>query len=327
MESPYNFTEADVHSAFERLEQTLFDKTRDLDEADQPAPKILIVAGAQGSGKTYLLENRLLVQDRYRNYIRLYLPDFREQHPQYLQMIKHGPLHAYEHTEAFIWQLGAKVFAHAFEHRYNIIMETALDDAAFASFPPAAVAAGYQFEVHLIACQKEFGHWATLDRAITSLSKRELERFVPLSTIEASQANAKPILDAFEDACTKISGSEITVYQRGLETNKDSKVLCHSKCVNPYELMPQADYRGESFGLSSPLNPNFQIRRTVEENNPCSYPQYIEIVHAGMIDPAVRQDMAKACCKTLGRANAVFSEVPTATFRELCLYVMKYVHP
>ncbi|WP_449430052.1 zeta toxin family protein [Pseudomonas putida] len=328
MTTLYPYTEADVEVAFATLSASLFDKARDAEGPDSdPSPKILIVAGAQGSGKTYLLEHKLLPSERYRNYVRLYLPAFRELHPHYAQMSGQGVLHVYQHTEAFIWALGAKVFGHAFANRYNIIMETALDDVKFAEFPPAAVVAGYRFEVHMIACQKEFSHWATLDRGVKSVASGELERFLPLSKIEASQGNARAILDAFENACTQVPGSEITLYQRGFETELESKALCHSKCATYAELTPQADYDGQPFVRAPQLNPFFEIRRSPQANFPCSYLQYSQVVHAGMIDEQVRQEMVKACCKTLGRAREVLPLIPPQVFRELSLYVLKYVYP
>lgn len=323
----YSFTENDLQHAFEQLSETLFDVTRDISAESLPAPKVLMVAGAQGSGKTYLLENSLLPSLRYQNHVRLYLPVFRELHPHYAQMIEQGTLHAYEHTENFIWRLGARVCEYALEHRYNIIMETALDDPKFADFPPVAVAAGYQFEVHMIACQKEFCHWATLDRAMKSLEENTLERFVPLSRIEASQANARIILDAFEDACREVAGSQITLYRRGLETGMESKVLCHSQCSAPFELLPQLDYFGEAFISAPELNRIFSILRTPSADAPCSYPQYTQVVHAGMIDPELRLEMVKVCCKTLGRARQHAGRVPTSALRELCLYILKYAQP
>jgi len=322
---PYTFTEDDLQTAFNHLDDTLFSKIRHMGSTGHPEPRMLIVAGAQGSGKTHLLDHELLPSGRYASYIPLYLPAFRELHPQYAEMLEHGPLHAYEHTEAFIWALGGRVFEHAFAGRYNIIMETALDDPQFADFPPAAVAAGYVFEVHLIACQKEFGHWSTLHRAVKSVANNQLERFVPLSRIEASQANAKAILDAFEEACTKTSGSEITLYRRGFDNDRNRAVLCHSKCVTPLELTPQPDYRGEGF-VTGAFNRSVHIDRTPTRNAPCSYPQYSEVVHAGMIEAHTRRAMVNACCETLSQAQKIDTKVPRDTFRELCMYVLKYVH-
>ncbi len=145
----------------------------------------------KGRARPYLLEKQLLPSERYPNHVRLYLPEFRKLHPHYTEMSEHGVLHVYEHTEAFIRALSGKVFGYAFANRYNIIMESALDDEAFAGFPPAAVEAGYRFEIHMIACKVEFSHWATLDRGVKSVAKGEIERFVALSQIQASQANAK----------------------------------------------------------------------------------------------------------------------------------------
>lgn len=327
MSTMYPFTEAHLQDAFAALGDTLFNQRREMGEDGRPAPKLLILAGAQGSGKTYLLEKTLLPSGRYDNYVRLYLPEFRKLHPQYEQMQAQGVLHVYEHTEAFIWALGAKVMAHAFENKYNIIMETALDSLGFAEFPPLAVAAGYRFEVHLIACQKEFSHWSTLDRGVKSVAASELERFVSLTQIEKSQANARTILDAFENACTQVPGSEITLYQRGLEANRQTQPLCHSKCDSYAELTPQANYNGQPFVLVPGLNPSFEIRRSPKLNFPCSYLQYSQVVHAGLIDQQMRQEMVKVCCTTLDKAKSLIAQLPADVFRDLSLYVLKYVHP
>jgi len=328
MSTLYPFTDADLDEAFGSLEATLFDKKRDAQSPDSnPSPSILIVAGAQGSGKTYLLDNTLLSSGHYDHYVRLYLPMFRELHPHYATMQEHGTLHVYEHTESFIWGLCGKVFAHAFGNRYNIIMECALDDPGFASFPAQAVAAGYRFNVHLIACQKEFSHWATLDRGVRSIAANEIERFMSLSAIEGSQANARVILDAFENACTQVPNSEITLYRRGIETGMDSKVLCHSRCEAVDNLAPQPDFQGQPFVTAAHLNPSFQIRRSLEANAPCSYPQYSQVVHAGMLDAQTRQQMVRLCCKTLDRAQQEMTRLPTTVFRELSSYVLKYIYP
>lgn len=328
MTDAYPYTQADVDKAFTELSEWLFDTTRDADCITcEPGPKILIVAGAQGSGKTYLLENTLLPSGRYDNYVRLYLPSFRELHPHYAQMKDKGVLHVYDHTEAFVWALGDKVFAHAFANRYNIIMETALDSPEFAKFPPAAVERGYQFDVHLIACQKEFSHWATLDRGVKSIEKGELERFLPLSKIEASQLNARAILDAFEDACIQVPGSRITLYHRGLQTDMDSVPLCHSRCDAPLRLTPEADPEGRPFARLPDVNAFFSIVRNPQANFPCAYLQYAQVVHAGMINPEVREKMVQASCKTLNRAQALLPDVPSEVFRELSLYVLKYIYP
>ncbi|WP_312932884.1 zeta toxin family protein [Pseudomonas sp.] len=324
----YPYTDADVDQAFATLSETLFKVTRNAAcETCPPSPTMLIVAGAQGSGKTYLLENTLLPSGRYGNFVRLYLPSFRTLHPHYADMQHLGILQVYEHTEAFVWALGGKLYSYALEQRYNIIMETALDSPEFAKVPKAAAEQGYTFDVHMIGCQKEFSHWATLERGVKSLEQDALERFLPLSSIEASQLNARVILDAFEDACTLALGSQITLYHRGFETGLESRPLCHSTCRRPAELEPQVDYRGQPFSRLPQINPSFSIRRNAMANTACSYPQYAQVVHAGIIEPTHRQQMVQSCCKTLERAQAQMPKVPAQVFRELTHYVQKYVYP
>ena len=176
---------------------------------------MLVVAGLQGSGKTYLLEKNLLPSRRYDNYVRLYLPEYRKKHPQYAEMIKLGVLHAYEHTEAFVREVSAKIFTQAFTGKYNIIMECAFDSIDFAAFPPSATAVGYQFETHIVGCTQEFAHVSSIKRAFKSLEDQEMERFLTVSTLDASMSYAQAIILAFETAAKAVSGSQITVYERG----------------------------------------------------------------------------------------------------------------
>ena len=328
MATLYPFTANDVTDAFALLDNTLFDKAREADgpESD-PTPNMLIVAGAQGSGKTYLLEKQLLPSKRYENHVRLYLPEFRKLHPHYAQMSEHGVLHVYQHTEAFVRALSGKVFEYAFANRYNIIMESALDDEAFAGFPPAAVEAGYRFEIHMIACKEEFSHWATLDRGVKSVAKGEIERFVALSQIQASQANARKILNAFESACLQAPGSQVTLHERGFETDQQSKVLCHSRCDAQGVLTPQPDYEGQPFFRAPYHDTPVEIRRSPDGSGSGVYLQFFQVVHASMLDEPVRQQMVAACCKTLGRTPDLVARIPRDAFRELSQYVLKYIYP
>lgn len=73
----YTYTQEQVTAAFDEIKATLFGITA------EATPKMLIAAGLQGSGKTYLLEKSLLPSGRYKNYVRLYLLEYREKHPQY----------------------------------------------------------------------------------------------------------------------------------------------------------------------------------------------------------------------------------------------------
>lgn len=326
MSDTYSFTTADVHAAFTSLASSLFDKPRDYIDGELK-PKMLIIAGAQGSGKTYLLENTLLKKSKYANYVRLYETRFRQLHPHYEAMKDKGVLHVYEHTEQFIWQLGTMICTYAMQNSYNIIMETALDSPVFADFPPVAAQQGYQAEVHLIACHKEFSHWSTLDRVVASVGEEEIERVVSLAQIEQAQLNARSIIDAFENACTQVPGAEIVIYQRGLETGKESMPVCHSICTEHGVLTPQETYKGKAFFRAPHLNVDFKVLRGPASDFPCSYIQYAQVVHAGLLGANHRQSMAELNCKTLGRAQRLLPQLPVDVYRELCLYVLKYAQP
>jgi hypothetical protein len=324
MQATYSYTAADVDKAYEEIAQTLFNTSRDIATDGNPAPKALVIAGVQGSGKTYLLENTLLKSGRYANYVRLYLPEYREKHPQYAQMAKQGPLHAYEHTEQFLWELGGKIFAHAYTNKFNFIMETALDSIEFADFPVNAANQGYQFEIHLIGCKKEFAHLSTIKRALKSLEAGTLERFVDMSSIEASMANAQSILTAFENACLLVPGSQITMYERGFGVLKNRRVVCHSRCEAIMTLIPQSITHPDGSILIPEFN-QVRIERTSELNKPCSYGNYASIVNAPIFTREERGETLKESHLALALLAPYEQQIPYSVYNDLYAYVVKYV--
>lgn len=48
----YNYTPQELESVFQAIVTTMFDVPKDIADDGSPAPKILVVAGVQGSGKT-----------------------------------------------------------------------------------------------------------------------------------------------------------------------------------------------------------------------------------------------------------------------------------
>lgn len=143
-------------------------------------------------------------------------------------MIKLGVLHAYEHTEAFVRDVCAKIFAQAFVSKFNIIMECAFDSIDFANFPPSATIAGYQFETHIVGCNQAFAHVSSIKRAFNSLKEKQMERFLTSSALDASMSNAQAIILALETAAKAVSGSQITLYERGFGELKERTLRAQS---------------------------------------------------------------------------------------------------
>jgi len=294
----YTYTPAQVTTAYDEIIATLLNGI-----TAEKDPKMLITAGPQGSGKTYLLEKTLLTSRRYDNYVRLYLPEYRERHPQYAQMIEHGVLHAYEHTEAFVREVSTKIFEKAFQCKYNIIMECAFDSIDFTAFPPMATAAGYQFETHIVACKKDFAHLSSIRRALTSLERREMERFVPLSALNASLANAQATLLAFETAAKAVSGSQIFLYERGFGPLKERI------------LRVQSTYTLGSDGALVISGPKVAYASAFEL-----------IVNNRLHLIGDREEMVKQCHLALSKAQIHAEHVPDAVFNDLYAYILRYVY-
>ncbi|UVM41537.1 zeta toxin family protein [Pseudomonas sp. B21-017] len=295
----YAYTPEQVTAAFTEITTTLFSGI-----TAETLPKMLIVAGVQGSGKTYLLEKSLLPTSRYANYVRLYLPEYRKKHPQYAEMIKLGVLHAYEHTEAFVRDVSTKIFTEAFKNKYNIIMECAFDSIDFAAFPPTATAAGYQFETHIVACNQEFAHVSSIKRALKSLEDQEMERFLPASKLEASMRYAQAIIPAFETAAKAISGSQIILYERGFGGLKDRV------------LRAQSTYTKAANGAidSTTLNAHF------------SHGVYSGIIDKHVFAMTDRDEMVKECHVALHKSRTHARYVPNFVYNELYAYIVKYVY-
>ena len=273
------------------------------DKKEETPPKILIVAGLQSSGKTYLLEDNLLPSNRYANYVRLYLPVYREKHPQYAEMLKHGVLHAYEHTEAFVREVCEKIFIKAFTGKYNIIMECAFDSIDFAAFPPTATAAGYQFETHIVACSQKFAHVSSIKRAFKSLKDQKMERFVTVRMLNASMRNAQAIILAFETAAKAISGSKITLYERGFGALKERT------------LRAQSTYTKAAEGALP-----------IKEEAPFAYSSYEKIINNHIYTMRDRHEILKECQLALLQTQTYADRVPDFVYNDLYAYIVKYVN-
>ncbi|WP_315975334.1 zeta toxin family protein [Pseudomonas sp. 6D_7.1_Bac1] len=234
-------------------------------------------------------------------------------------------LHAYEHTEAFVRAVCAKIFEKAYTEKYSIIMESALDSADFAAFPPMAVSAGYQFEVHVVACKKEFTHLSTITRGLKSLQDKQLERFLNLSELEASLGNAQTVLNAFEEACAQKVGSEITLYERGFGELKNRKVVCRSLCDAIGQLAPQSvlDHKGTTVAVAD--NP-VAIERAPDKTSRTCYAAYNSIVNAEVSLRRDRREMVWDCQLALLDAPRLSNQVPGFVYTDLVSYVIKHLH-
>lgn len=295
----YTYTAEQLTTAYTEITATLFTNI-----TAETLPKMLIVAGLQGSGKTWLLEKSLLPSNRYTNYVRLYLPDYRKKHPQYADMIKLGVLHAYEHTEAFVRELSTKIFVEAFTRKYNIIMECAFDSIDFATFPPTATALGYQFETHIVGCNQEFAHLSSIKRALRSLEKQELERFVNLDALQTSMSNAQGIILAFETAAKAVSGGQLYLYERGFGALKERTLRAHSTYTKA------ADGALTVTAVTAPY----------------AYSAYGTIINNHVFSMADRDEMVKECHLALLKTGTYAEHVPDFVYNDLYAYVVKYVY-
>ena len=320
----YNYTPKELDAVFRTIENTIFDVPRDIADDGQPAPKILVVAGVQGSGKTYMLNNTLLKIPGYGNYVHLYQENFRELHPRYADFADQDVTRRYKHTEAFIWELCSRIFAHAHRNKFNIVMETALDTKAFATVISGQELADYQFEVHLIGCKKDFVHLSTIKRALKALETGTLERFVDIATIETSIENAEVILNAFEEACMRVSGSAIALYERGFGELRNRKRLCSSRCDRVDSLTPLVftNEQGVEITLQEQVH---RIERSEALPTPCSYASFIGLIEAPVSRAEDRQAAWQEAYSALARMRRFWQHVPPRLPETLWSYIKKYI--
>lgn len=293
----YSYTPQQLSDAFTEISATLFAGI-----TTETIPKLMITAGVQSSGKTWLLEKNLLPSGRYGNYVRLYLPKYREKHPQYQSMLKHGVLHAYEHTDAFIRELGGKIFNRAFTDKLNIIMECAFDTIDFAKLPEVAVTAGYQFEVHIVACTQPFAFMSGFQRAFKSLKKLEPERFVKPGELKSSLAIAHAVVFALETAAKQSDGSQIHLYERGMGALKE-RLLRASSVYTKDTPKPL---------LTTAVVP------------PYSYEAFKRISTGSIKCGAQRREFIKECHQMLLQTSQYAEQIPDFVYDALYSRIFKY---
>jgi len=320
--SHYSYTPAELNAVYSELEKTLFNVRRDIDADGQPAPKILVVAGVQGSGKTYMLNNHLLKDARYANFVRLYSEDMRLLHPRYAEFADQDVTRRYKHTDSFIYELCTLISAHAFQNKYNVILETALDSKEFTKDIAGPDLVDYQFDVHLIGCKKDFVHMSTVKRALDALESGSLERFVDIATIEAGIENAEVILNALEIACMRVSGSTISMYERGFGALKNRKMLCSSRCERVNTLTPVVftDERGATITVEEQSH---RIERSEAFAQPCSYATFIALVEA----PVTGEDRTHAweeAYAALPRMRRFWKQIPPRLPDSIWGYIIQY---
>jgi hypothetical protein len=294
----YGYTPEQLNAAFSEISATLFAGI-----IPETKPKLLITAGVQSSGKTWLLEKSLLPSGQYKNHVRLYLPEYRSKHPQYQDMLKHGVLHAYEQTEAFIRELGGKIFEKAFSQKLNIIMECAFDSIDFATLPAVAVSVGYQLEVHIVACNQPFAFLSGFKRAFKSLEKQEVERFVRPAELKSSLATAHAVVFALEAAAKQADGSQIFLYERGMGPLQERV------------LRAQSLYHKDETGALSQTSPG----------QPYSYDAYQRISSSSIQCGAERQEFIKACHRMLQQTSQFAEQIPDYVYDALYSRILKYV--
>ncbi|MHA3738824.1 zeta toxin family protein [Pseudomonas sp. Eth.TT006] len=295
----YTHSAADVTQAFNTISATVF-----AGKTAEATPRMLITAGVQASGKTYLLEKNLLTSGRYANYVRLYKPEYREQHPQYAQMAEQGNLHAYEHTETFVREVCGRLFEEAFRRKLDIIIECAFDSVEFATLPGAATASGYQLETHIVACGHAFAFLSNIKRGLKSLQASQLERFVRSADLKASMNNAHAVIFELENATKTVEGSQIYLYERGLGALKERVLRGHSTCT-----------RNAQGGLE-----------LTSTGQPYSYEMYESIASNAVNSLAERDEMVRECHLALQKTAHYAEQIPEFVYNALYSRIVKYVN-
>lgn len=295
----YTYTAADVNTAFNKISATLF-----AGKTAETLPRMLMTAGVQASGKTYLLENTLLTSGRYDNYVRLYKPEYREEHPQYRQMVELGKLHAYEHTEAFVRAVCARIFEEAFRRKLDIILECAFDSIDFAALPMAAAANGYQLEIHIVACGHAFAFLSNVKRGLRSLEKSELERFVRSSDLKTSLNNSHAVIFQLESAAKTVEGSQIFLYERGLGALKDRALRGHSICTRNTQGTLELTSTGQGY----------------------DYASYESIASNTINSLAERDEMIEECHLALQKTAQYADQIPAFVYNALYSRIIKYAN-
>jgi hypothetical protein len=147
-----------------------------------------------------------------------------------------------------------------------------------------------------------FAHVSSIKRALRSLEKQEMERFVTVSLLDASMSNAQAIILAFETAAKVVSGSQITLYERGFGALKERT------------LRAQSTYTKAADGAL-----------TITGTTPFAYSAYRTIIDNHIYTMSDRDEMIKQCHLALLKTQTYAEHVPDFVYNDLYAYIVKYV--
>ena len=163
---------------------------------------------------------------------------------------------------------------------------------------------------------------STIVRALDSVKGNKLERFVSHRDIDAGMANAKAVLTAFEEACSKVQGSEITLYERNFSTDKKSRMICHSQCVKVGELTPQPINSG---GISVSVDMN-QVRIEYKSGAVLFgvYKAFSDVADGAIFHRYGREKMVLECHAALAGTLQLDRKDAELAVNNLYSYILKY---
>jgi hypothetical protein len=152
-----------------------------------------------------------------------------------------------------------------------------------------------------VGCNQAFAHLSSIKRALNSLENRELERFVTCTALQASMSNAQAIILAFETASKAVSGSQITVYERGLGGLKERV----SRFQKTYATI---------------------ANEVIPPEAPTACSAYACIISNHIYTMRERDEMLKECHLALLKTQAHPTLVPDFVYNDLHAYIVKYVN-
>ncbi|MGA9220598.1 MAG: hypothetical protein WBZ57_05315, partial [Pseudomonas graminis] len=131
------------------------------------------------------------------------------------------------------------------------------------------------------------------------------------------------ILNAFEEACMRVSGSTITLYERGFGELKDRKKICSSRCDRVDSLTPYVftNEQGTEITLQEQVH---RIERSEALPTPCSFASFIALIQAPVSGAEDRLEAWQEAYTALPRMRQFWQHVPPRLPETLWSYIKKY---
>ena len=175
MEEIYKLSQEEHEEILEKIMKNVFK-----DAKSQEKPKIFIMGGQPGAGKSTFID-RLINSEEGKDCLIINADEYRAYHPQIKEIYTKHPEEMASITDLDVRDWTQRIFALAIENRNNIIFEGTMRTPQICNTIKDLHSKGYEVNVHVMAVNFYESKLSTYSRYEEALKSGEMPRHTPPS--------------------------------------------------------------------------------------------------------------------------------------------------